>query len=290
MHLSLSRSTVSPVAVAASPAPSATSSRLQALLLALVVVWSATLLVSPSWLADAGLALNAHGHSSLYSHGHPFVDARAFWGIPNTLDVMTNLPFLLAGCAGLWCLKNPGNGWARENRSSGRVFFAGLCLTAFGSATYHWLPNAWTLVGDRMGMAVTFAGAAGLVLSHRCDRAVARPAMWGMLLLAAVSAILPATGGQMLPWAVVQFGGVLLIAVAACVRPDLSRPRFAVGMLISLYVLAKLLEMGDELVYEATRHWVSGHSLKHMVAALAAWPVCAAVKAKPPVRAQAECA
>ncbi|HYP70910.1 MAG TPA: hypothetical protein VEP93_08480, partial [Variovorax sp.] len=46
---------------------------------------------------------------------------------------------------------------------------------------------------------------------------------------------------------------------------------------IAAYALAKVLEMADGAVYELTLHLVSGHSLKHVVAALAALPVLAAV-------------
>jgi hypothetical protein len=49
-------------------------------------------------------------------------------------------------------------------------------------------------------------------------------------------------------------------------------------VLIGLYALAKLLELGDEAVFHATGDGVSGHSLKHLVAGLAAWPVLRAMR------------
>lgn len=42
---------------------------------------------------------------------------------------------------------------------------------------------------------------------------------------------------------------------------------------IGVYVLAKLLELGDEAVFHAMGEWVSGHSLKHVAAACAALPI-----------------
>ncbi|MEY9425078.1 uncharacterized membrane protein (DUF4010 family) [Bradyrhizobium ottawaense] len=44
------------------------------------------------------------------------------------------------------------------------------------------------------------------------------------------------------------------------------------------YVLAKLFELGDALIFEATGHVVSGHTLKHLAAALAAWPVISTLR------------
>jgi hypothetical protein len=46
---------------------------------------------------------------------------------------------------------------------------------------------------------------------------------------------------------------------------------------IVFYVLAKLFELGDATVFELTGHLVSGHTLKHLAAALAAWPVIRAL-------------
>ena len=50
-------------------------------------------------------------------------------------------------------------------------------------------------------------------------------------------------------------------------------------VVIALYAVAKVLELADHQVWELTGHVVSGHSLKHVVASLAAWPVLAALRA-----------
>lgn len=44
------------------------------------------------------------------------------------------------------------------------------------------------------------------------------------------------------------------------------------------YTLAKVLELGDHQVLAMTHGWVSGHTLKHIAAAMAAWPVISAVQ------------
>jgi hypothetical protein len=58
------------------------------------------------------------------------------------------------------------------------------------------------------------------------------------------------------------------------------------ALLIAIYALAKLLELGDHAVFEWTGHLVSGHSLKHAVAACAAWPVVTALLAARKFRAE----
>jgi hypothetical protein len=76
---------------------------------ACVAVWLLTLGLGVdtlnSWLQGMGWSINAHGHSHVYAHGHPFVDARAWQGVPNAMDVLTNLPLALAGGWGLWRLQ-----------------------------------------------------------------------------------------------------------------------------------------------------------------------------------------
>lgn len=45
--------------------------------------------------------------------------------------------------------------------------------------------------------------------------------------------------------------------------------------LIAWYAVAKLLELGDQSVFALTHGLISGHSLKHVAAALSAWPLIA---------------
>lgn len=242
---------------------------------ALLLLWLLALTAGPA-LADAlGLALNAHSHAQLHAHGHPFVDARTLLGIPNAMDVLTNAPLALAGLWGLLMLR--GRALPAATQQAAWVFFAGLVATGFGSAGYHWAPDAAGLVWDRLGMAVTFAGALSLAVAERVGQAPARQALRVLLPLALLSAILPASNGNVLPWAVLQFGGMALVVWLALRPPVAGAIGIRLGALIGLYALAKLLELGDEAVFRATADTVSGHSLKHLTAALAAWPVIAAL-------------
>lgn len=246
---------------------------------ALSTLWLVALFAGPALLTAAGLSLNPHGHTYLHAHGHPFVDARVLWSIPNAMDVLSNAPLSLAGLLGLLVLR--GRGLPGATRAALVVFFSGLLVTGFGSALYHWAPDAAGLVADRLGMAVTFAGALALAVAERVGQAPARPVLVVAFIAAVLSAALPYTHGNVLPWAVVQFGGVALIAWAALQSPASAAIGVRIGALIAWYALAKALELGDAAVFHATSGWISGHSLKHLAAALAAWPVLAALLAQP---------
>lgn len=244
-----------------------------------LAAWCFALLAGPSLLAHFGVAFNAHGHGHVYAHGHPFVDARSWLGIPNALDVLSNLPLLIAGLWGIAVLRAPALGGLKEGvRQVLAVFFWGLVLTSVGSSIYHWAPNAQGLVLDRLGMAMTFAGALGLAMIERVGASPVRNTLRALLLLGSLSAISPLTHDNVVPWVVVQFGGMAFMAWAAWRKPLRSSLGVSLGALLAFYALAKAFEMGDAAIFHATGNWVSGHSLKHMAAALAAWPVIRALR------------
>ena len=243
------------------------------------VVWCVAALFGPALLAQAGISLSPHGLAQIHPHGHPFVDARSWLGLPNALDVLSNVPFAFAGGWGLWALKRAErSAFPVGTREALRVFFWGLVLTSAGSSIYHWAPSAQSLVMDRLGMTVTFAGALGLAMAERVKLEAARATWLTVAVLGAVSAVMTLSHGNVLPWAVVQFGGMGFMAWATLRRPLPTALGMSLGGLLLLYALAKVFELGDAAVFHATGDLLSGHSIKHLIAALAAWPVIRAIR------------
>ena len=212
------------------------------------------------------------------AHYHAFADQRSFAGLPHGADVLSNLGFVLMGVLGLRALWQADN--CRVNgtaRAMCALFFAGLLCTAVGSTYYHWAPQDASLVWDRLGMSVAFAGLLGLAVQTRLDDTSASVAALIMLVAAPLSVAVWAQTGNVLPWALVQFGGVALVVVLVFVKPVPGAMGVSIGLTIALYALAKVFEHFDAQVYALTGEVLSGHSLKHLVASLAAWPVLAAV-------------
>ncbi|MGX1317893.1 hypothetical protein AB7M17_001346 [Bradyrhizobium sp. USDA 377] len=196
-----------------------------------------------------------------------FVDTRPWLGVPNAGDVLSNLAFLAMGVWGSERLRG------RNDAPVGASwFFVGLILTCLGSGFYHLDPDMpQRLVADRLGMAVAFAGFLGIAASER----ISARAGEAVLVLMMVAGLLAAWVARenLTPWVVVQFGGMALAVGLALTRPRLGALGVPLGAVIVFYVLAKLFELGDAVIFEATGHIVSGHTLKHLAAALAAWPV-----------------
>ena len=261
------------------PAASSMSRPESALLLALVIA----LLV-----ACFGPAVAQHAHY------HAFADQRTGWGVPFAMDVLSNLPFAVAGLWGLMALRRishlvPTNSPASTHSRTGRnfeanpqpalagLFFAGLLVTAACSSFYHWQPDNAGLAIDRLGMVVAFAGLLGLAVADRISGRAGLATAATVLALGPLSVMVWATSGNLLPWAVLQGGGMLLIGLLAACRSTAKPISRAWGIplvvVIAMYALAKVLELSDHQVFGFTHGLVSGHSMKHAVAALAAWPV-----------------
>ncbi len=221
-------------------------------------------------------------------HYHAFADQRGWLGLPFAMDVLSNVPFAVGGLWGVWVLRQlPG----LDNRAAGftthqraqqplaALFFIGLVVTALCSSIYHWQPANPSLAIDRAGMVVAFAGLLGLACADRIS-ARAGWAVAALVLLAGPAAVLVwSQSGNLLPWVVLQGGGMVLLLLLALVRPLAGAWGIRLSLVIALYAVAKVLELGDHWVFDVTQGVVSGHSLKHVVAALAAWPVVSAMAA-----------
>lgn len=218
------------------------------------------------------------------AHQHAFADGRVWAGVPFAADVLSNLPFVAWGVAGLGVLLRwqgaaspvsiSASGSAQTALAA--LFFAGLVLTAPASAFYHWQPLDARLAIDRLGMVVAFAGLIGLASADRVSGRAGICMAACLLVLGPLSVGVWSASGNVLPWLLVQFGGMALVLGLAFVKPLPGAPGVAWGAVIAIYALAKLFEMTDEAVYAATSGLISGHSLKHIVASFAAWPVVTA--------------
>lgn len=103
---------------------------------------------------------------------HDFADKREFFGIPNTLNVVSNFPFLVVGLVGLvlcyygnyFMLSSQGEllGWT--------CFFVGVAAVAFGSSYYHLKPDDATLVWDRLPMTIAFTSIVAIFIIERIDQ------------------------------------------------------------------------------------------------------------------------
>jgi hypothetical protein len=201
---------------------------------------------------------------------HDFADARTLAGVTNTWNVLTNLPFLAAGALGLVALPRV----QARMRAHYIVFCVGVTLVAFGSAYYHLDPSTQTLIWDRLPMTVAFMALFSATIADRVSWIVGRALLWPSVALG-ISSIAwwvyteQAGAGDLRFYGVVQFLPMFLIPLLLLRKGKwLQAPWLWAGL--AAYLGAKLAEHFDSVIFAAIG-WVGGHSLKHLLAALASW-------------------
>lgn len=220
-----------------------------------------------------------------FANYHAFADQRTWLGIPRALDVLTNLPFALVGFVGLWRLRASQRAdflqrWPQVSRCLAALFFVGLVATAWGSAYYHWAPDDAGLVIDRACMTLSFAGLLGLAASERVSGRAGGTLAVVALIGGALSLVVWAHKGNLTPWSVFQGGGMLLVLGLLAVKPVGAPLHMQWLAVVLIYALAKVAEGLDAPLFELSGV-LSGHSLKHLVASLAAWPLIRALGPRP---------
>lgn len=216
------------------------------------------------------------------ANAHGFADGRALWGVPNALDVLSNLPFAIAGAWGLIALRQaPAGPLYAVQRAGAALFFIGLLVTAAGSGYYHLAPDDAGLAIDRAAMSVAFAGLLALLAAARVSDRAGLALGAAMLVAGPLSVLAWFTTGSVLGWAVVQFGGMALVLLVLATGADrLATLPVRWAWVLAAYAVAKVFEVYDHAVLDATGQLLSGHTLKHVVAAFAAWPVISALAAQ----------
>ncbi|KAK6156978.1 hypothetical protein DH2020_011226 [Rehmannia glutinosa] len=201
---------------------------------------------------------------------HDFADNREFLGIPNALNVISNVPFFFVGLIGLvlcyygnyfkLSLKGELCGWT--------FFFIGVAAVAFGSSYYHLKPNDARLVWDRLPMTVAFTSIIAIFIIERVDAHKGTLSILPLLLAGIVSILYWRFFDDLRPYALVQFVPCIAIPVMAILLPPMYTHSTYWLWAAGFYLLAKILEAADKPTYNLTHHIVSGHTLKHLCAAM----------------------
>lgn len=229
------------------------------------------LMLAIGLLATTLLALQPAIPQPLAYHG--FSDASTMGGIPNAMNVLSNLPFLLIGLTGLYRLTIPGGlSIQRDNALAYHVLFLGTALVGIGSSYYHWLPTNATLVWDRIPMTLAFMALCSVVVGEYLSAVWARRLLLPLILLGVGSVVYwvlteNRSAGDLRPYIIVQFLPMLMIPVVLLTFRARFTDTWGYWGLFVAYLLAKLAEHYDAQIHAALLV-ISGHSIKHLLAAM----------------------
>jgi hypothetical protein len=218
--------------------------------------------------------LAVHGRIAQPLHYNEFADASAAFGIHHAADVFSNAGFALVAIWG-WMTLRPRRtsdplraGWPGY-----RLFLIGLFLTAFGSGLYHLAPDNARLIWDRLPIALACAG---LLVGVRGDtqpglKTELEAIILGFFAVASVAwwVYTDRSGADDLrPYLLLQGLPLVLIPLWQAIYRAPRADRIAFAAAMGLYVLAKLAEVLDHEIANMFG-FVSGHTLKHLIATMA---------------------
>ena len=154
---------------------------------------------------------------------HLFADCRAVAGIPNFWNVVSNIPFIAIGAAGLWRF--------RDNPAT-IVLFLGFFLTGIGSSYYHWNPSDATLFWDRLPMTLCFAAILAAVVEERVDAKAGKALLWPLLAIGIFSLLLWRWTDDLRLYAWAQFFPFLALVLILWLFPSFAAIVVAMGTLV----------------------------------------------------------
>ena len=206
---------------------------------------------------------------------HNFADRRAWLGIANFGDVVSNAGFAIVGLWGLTILLGkPSRVQFVDSRERWPylIVFAGMVLTAGGSSYYHLAPDNDRLVWDRLPMTIVFMALVAAMIIERISVPIGL-ALLPLLLLAGIASVVEwhiseVNGASDLRfYAALQAYAVLLLLAILLLPPRYTRSS-DLAIVVGFYVLAKITEAADRPIF-AFGQIVSGHTIKHLAAAAA---------------------
>lgn len=201
---------------------------------------------------------------------HQFADLRNLLGVPNTLNVITNFPFLVVGVLGLvltleggfFTISSQAETWAWI------LFYAGIIGMAFGSVYYHLKPDNSRVLWDTLPMMVAYSSLFSSLVIERIGQRIGLCCMCALLFAAFNCVVYERIYDDIRLCLMFQFILPLAIAAAAFVYPsNYTHSRYWFSS-IGVYLLAKFEAVSDKKLYRANNYVISGHSLEQLCLAL----------------------
>lgn len=205
---------------------------------------------------------------------HRFADPHVCFGQPFCADLVSNLPFVFVGLAGLVFLSGrrtpslpPSQRWAYWR------FFFTLVLAGLASAYYHLAPDNQRLAVDRTAIVLVLSAWLSIVVGERFKSRFI-PAVFiattGLGLATVITWIAGESAGRgdLRPYLFFQTL-TFLVALAAVLSGRFAMRPYHFATVV-LYALALACDLADRPLAEALG-FVSGHTLKHLFAAVASW-------------------
>ncbi|HEV8096367.1 MAG TPA: ceramidase domain-containing protein [Burkholderiales bacterium] len=214
---------------------------------------------------------------------HRFADQRELLGVPHLFDVASNIAFLIIGVAGiLLCAGRRRPPLA----ASWSTLFVGTALVFLGSSYYHWQPSNETLLWDRLPMTVGFMALFVALLAEHMGERLERLLLAPAVALGVASALWWHFTDDLRFYFWVQFTPLVCIPLVLAMYRGRYTHRAYLLYALGFYVCAKLTEVWDHQIFALTSNVISGHTLKHLLAAAAVFAILLMLDRREPAAAR----
>lgn len=204
-------------------------------------------------------------------HYHEFSGDLPILGIPNFMNVTSNIFYIIAGILGLYRIRQrrlilPNDRWS--------YFFIALIFVGLGSGYYHFAPTTHTLFWDRLPMSIGFAFLSANFLAERYTACEGKTTLFLLLGFSLYSVIHWHLGeliglGDLRLYGITQFATIALIAGVLLFSPRNSRLDRPYWILFIGYTIAKICEMLDPAIFSLSHELLGGHVIKHIISGIA---------------------
>ena len=203
---------------------------------------------------------------------HNFADKRNILGVPNFMNVITNLPFLFIGIAGI-AVTLKASQLEKRLKIISIILFMGFILLLFGSSYYHYQPSHFSLVFDRLPILVIIMSLLSIFIYDYFGASAGIKYFYFLNLMGVVSIIYwyhteLLGNGDLRLYIMLQFYPLVAIPLILWLY---KAPYNYTGEVICIFIaygIARITEGLDKEIFSLTG-FISGHSLKHIFMAVA---------------------
>lgn len=204
---------------------------------------------------------------------HEFADQRTLLGVPHFMDVASNLPFFVAGACALVQLRTKKEIYypVPEARPYWVLLALAVLFTTFGSAVYHVAPSDATLFVDRLPMALGFSAMLAIMgLEWVAPSGSGKLLANGILITGLGSLVYSRWSQDLRFYFLLQGWAMVFVPLIIALFPAPARGTAMLVLGAAAYGVAKVFELVDGPIFRLTGV-LSGHTLKHLAAALGSW-------------------
>ena len=185
---------------------------------------------------------------SLPQSYHNFADKRTFLGIPNAMDVFSNIAIAIPA---LYLLQKQGKL---------SLLSVHILVLSIASTYYHLRPSDDRIFWDMMAVATTHAVIASLFIGQE----YAIP----LYIASILSVVYWKSTNDLRPYIVILVGIPLYLFILLHKNKKVGNYLY---LIILGVVLTRIIEHNDHSVYKLTGNQISGHTTKHILGGIVLW-------------------